>query len=105
VDAAHVVPEVAADLAEDQADGADLDDVLQRLVPAAEAEGGEADQRQVRLDQRAADPGVLGRAGLQSGKTLEEVLRERARRLAPAPGLRRCHLPTTFSTVHWRKRS
>ena len=108
VDGADVVAEVPLDLADDgghregrelhaavrveavdgvdQPDGADLDDVLHRLVAAAEAGGGVPHERQVGLDQRAAHPGVLRGARLEVLELAEEHLGERPG--VRAPGLR-----------------
>jgi hypothetical protein len=44
----------------DQADGADLDQVLERLVLAREAAGDRADERQMAFDQLAAGRGGQG---------------------------------------------
>ena len=69
----------------DQPDGADLDDVLHRLVAAAEAGGRVAHEREVRLDERRAHPVVLRRARLEVLELAEEHLGQRPGVRAPAP--------------------
>ena len=98
VDGADVVAEVPLDLADDgrhregrelhaavgveavdrvdQPDRADLDDVLHRLVAAAEAGGRVPHEREVGLDEGAAHPVVLGGARLQVLELAEEHLGE-----------------------------
>ena len=62
----------------DQADRADLHDVVHLLGAAAEAARGVAHQRQVHLDERVARVLVVGGAFLQLPQPLEEQLREPA---------------------------
>ncbi|GGX77213.1 hypothetical protein GCM10010515_51360 [Streptomyces fructofermentans] len=70
----------------DEADGADLDDVLHLTgVPVAEARRGEADERDVHLDQGVARVLVLRRALLQDGQPVQEHPGE-------LPGVLRGHL-------------
>ena len=80
----------------DQADRADLDDVLHRLAAGAEAGGGELDQGEVELDEGVADVRVLVRALLQrlaAGRraswTGRARRRVRSRRRGGCPGARR----------------
>lgn len=108
VHGADVVPEVPLDLAHDgrhgegrelhapvrveavdgvdQADGADLDHVLHGLVAGAEAGGGVAHEREVRLDQRAPHAVVLRSAG-------RELLQLGEEHLGQGPGVRAAAFP------------
>ncbi|MGX1483820.1 hypothetical protein RKD45_002896 [Streptomyces griseus] len=72
----HAAAELEAVDRLDQADGADLDDVLHRLAAGAEAGGGELDEGQVQLDEGVADVRVLVGALLEGFEPREERLRQ-----------------------------